>query len=141
MKRYIRTFDGKIFDNKNGNYFLDNDRVVFHKHFVSNHPFIDEKTGVCFDIDLSETHHEYTYCGKFFKDSENILDLVEVGDLVLGVVEMFNDYGEIVLNDKLFEVEDKIMLKEIKVIKEIYTKQGRNYILVAEKKEKGWEVL
>lgn len=74
------------------------------------------------------------------KESENILDLIQVGDLVKfigkGICCLVCSIDEVCVCDYAHIHRPK------EYITEIYTKQGNDYILVARKNGKGeWEVL
>lgn len=128
LKRYVRTKNNYLIDfcKQKGDFIIE-DEVLFEK---------DQLFGK-------------TFFGIIAKTSDNILDIVEVGDLVqtdfykspLLVIEKGYDkkFHCSYLELTFFKFYlDKIEEREII---ELYTKQGDNYILVARKTEKGWEVL
>lgn len=105
MKRYIRTKDGKIFD--------------FKKVWIKT---IWEEWE---QKEIERLNDEFIKDNRLtvIKQADTIEELIEVGDLVK-------------IGNGLFEVDEfHLEYKEDFEITELYTKQGRNYVLVWTKEE------
>ena len=132
LKRYVRTEDGRLFD-------TSVETIIENILYPRN----EEVFLKCVNVkkEIANT-------------SDNIEDLIEVGDLVEvnvdgNLLPVYNGKGFIYENEEKDErvIMDKLGIihaisnrKNINILS-IYTKQGDNYILVARKNEKGWEVL
>lgn len=108
MKRYIRTKDGKIFDLQAVN------------HSVRHAKIRKVNNG---DIEI-------------VKQADTIEELIEVGDLVkmkteAGLDMIINVFSLIKTGEMAFQK----IYKNYEDITELYTKQGRNYVLVWTKEE------
>lgn len=123
MKRFIRTKDGKIHE------IADNYRSINDCGFV----FAPE-CKVFFDQndDFKEPKRI-----EIIKQADTIEELIECGDLICKENEL---YVVIKHKDDL-EVCLRQNYNHFLEITELYTKQGRNYVLVAEKVDGEWRIL
>lgn len=120
LKRYVRTKDGIIWE-------------------------YDEKSSCCLSkgkcfYNNKKTENDIT------NTSDNILSLIKNKDLIKLadndlVYEVIENNIEVDGTIKIDSRELNCDIDELSYITKIYTKQGNNYILVARKNKKGWEVL
>lgn len=113
MKRFVRTTDGMIFD-------------------------LNKKNKKPIKFESDEIISLFGLKFKIKRQSNNIEDLIVVGDLVRGTIETKYSVNKTIFNNVLFEVRNKMRLKEITEVFEFYSKIGRNYVLVAEKVNGKW---
>lgn len=120
MKRYIRTKDGKIYDTTR----VEND-LFLTENIV--HDYVIHNDFLIMIFRKADYYDKYNYgasvLGFVDKQSDNIIDLIEVGDLVeftykgerIGIIEIAS-----------YDVNSPDNKNVIK----IYTKKGNDYILV-----------
>ena len=114
MKRYIRLKSGQIID-------LDSNCKYIERRLFANYSR-EDYWGVV-------QAHDFIKTTVIVAESDNILGLVKVGDLV----RTYLDYTKL---EYITEIEDKEDLQNDRLlshINKLYTKQGDNYILVWDK--------
>lgn len=129
MKRYIRTKDGKIFDTKN----------------ETNSIVLRDLNDISKREEAIVSEHFGNICGILKKDiikqADTIEELIEVGDLV-----KFGGSGSHRIVSSYYFKPNKErdytsfkdyegVIYDTQYITELYTKQGRNYVLVWTKEE------
>lgn len=123
MNRYIRTKDGKIFEG-----------AVIETELY-NSSFYNDRIGE--QTFYSQKMNRWGFVNDIIAESDNILDLIQVGDLIE------DDYIDSILFVKSSTInffKDEIENYNSKIpedlgITKIYTKQGNNYILVWNKEQ------
>lgn len=122
--KYIRTKDGKIFDLEKENYIVNGSDLILHRQYETcGGPEIKPGQMFVTSIAIIQKHNEYIFVGSIKKESDNITDLLEVGDLI-----------EFQVNGKragIVEIEEYNIINshDNETITKIYTKQDNNYIL------------
>lgn len=136
MKRYIRLKNGKIIDFNN---------VWIKETFDKNSIHFRPKEVVeKMNANYYESYLKNTKGSDIVAESDNILDLMQVGDLICyepkHTVLNQDNYDYIHDKDERDDIIEFIN-NNIRLFKALYTKQGNDFILVARKTENEWEVI
>jgi hypothetical protein len=126
MKRYVKLNDGKIIDTEKESYIVHKNDLILHRQYETvAGPEIKPGQTVVPSIAIIRTNNEYTFIGTIKTESDNVLELIEIGDLV----EFYDGDYKIAMLEIIDDEMLKVVQENNEMVTKIYVKQGDNYVL------------